>query len=332
MAFFPSGSPFRTAPSGFLVVLLLAIAGCNPNAGSTSDPTSEATAQNQRLEVTATIFPTYLFTRAVAGDAAEVNLLVPPGSEVHEYQSKPADVQQLAQTDVLVKNGLGLEEFLEGTLRSAQNQDLVEIDASQGIQALGPEATTVIAQEDADPSHEAEGGEHDHGEANPHVWLDPVRAQQQVENIREGLSQADPANHQVYEANAAAYIQKLQQLDQRFRQQLQQCQQQSCTFIAFHDAFPYLADRYGLQQVALVELPEDNLTPGDLQEVLNVARQEKVKALLTEPGVSNPALTNLARDLNLKLGTLDPLESGQRDPQYYFTAMEKNLQALEQAF
>jgi zinc/manganese transport system substrate-binding protein len=273
----------------------------------------------------------YLFTKAVAGDAAEVELLVPPGSEVHEYQSKPADVQQLAETDVLVKNGLGLEEFLEDTLRTAQNQDLVEIDASQGIQTLSPEATTVISQ-DAEHSHEAEGAEHDHGEANPHVWLDPVRAQQQVQNIREGLSQADPANRQVYEVNAAAYMQKLQQLDQQFRQQLQRCQQQSCTFIAFHDAFPYLADRYGLRQVALVELPEDNLAPGDLQEVLNVARQEKVKALLSEPGVSNPALTNLAQDLNLKLGTLDPLESGQRDPQYYFTAMEKNLQALEQAF
>lgn len=273
----------------------------------------------------------YLFTKAVAGDAAEVELLVPPGSEVHEYQSKPADVQQLAETDVLVQNGLGLEEFLEDTLRSAQNQDLVEIDASQGIQTLGPEATTLIAQE-ADPDYESEGAEHGHGEANPHVWLDPVRAQQQVQNIREGLSQADPANRQVYEANAAAYMQKLQQLDQQFRQQLQRCQQQSCTFIAFHDAFPYLADRYGLRQVALVELPEDNLAPGDLQEVLSVARHEKVKALLSEPGVSNPALTNLAQDLNLKLGTLDPLESGQRDPQYYFTAMEKNLQALERAF
>lgn len=330
MAFFSSGSTVRSAPSGLLAVLLLAIAGCSPGVESTSNSTSEATPQSQRLEVTATIFPMYLLTKAVAGDAAEVQLLVPPGSEVHEYQSKPADVQQVAETDVLVKNGLGLEEFLESTLRSAQNQDLVEIDASQGIQALSPEATIVIAQ-DADHGHESDAA-HGHDEANPHVWLDPVRAQQQVQNIREGLSQADPANRAAYEANAAAYIQKLQQLDQRFRQQLQRCQQQPCTFIAFHDAFPYLADRYGLRQVALVELPEDNLAPGDLQEVVSVAREEKVKALLAEPGVSNPALTNLAQDLSLKLGTLDPLESGQRDPQYYFTAMEKNLQALEQAF
>jgi zinc transport system substrate-binding protein len=304
----------------------LAVASCTPNA----DPEA-APPQAERLKVTTTIFPVYLFTSAVAGDAAEVQLLVPPGSEVHDYQSKPADVQQLAQAQVLVKNGLGLETFLDSTLQSAQNTDLVQVDASQGVETLAPEETTVITQEDHD--HGEEGGEgHDHGEANPHVWLDPVRAQRQVENIRDGLIQADPQNRSAYERNAATYIQRLQQLDQQFSQRLQRCRQQPCTFIAFHDAFPYLANRYGLRQVAIVEIPEDTLSPGDLQRTMTIAQQNNVKALLSEPGVSNPALTNLAQDLNLTLRTLDPLESGPTDPQYYFTAMEKNLETLDSSF
>lgn len=316
--------------SSTLAILLLAMIGCSPNPDGSENVTAEPTPQDQRLQITATIFPIYLFTQAVAGEAAAVNLLVPPGSEVHEYQSKPTDIQQLAEADVLVKNGLGLEGFLDSTLRSAENSTLVQIDSSQGVQTLDPDRNSGI-REEAGSNPQDEVAEHSH-EINPHIWLDPVRAQQQVQNIRDGLIQADPNHRAIYEANAAAYLQKLQQLDQQFRQGLQQCQQQSCTFIAFHDAFPYLADRYQLRQVAIVELPEDSLSPGDLQATINLVRQSQVRALFREPGVNNPALANLAQDLNLRLQTLDPLESGPRNPQYYFTAMEQNLNALTRAF
>lgn len=262
----------------------------------------------------------YLFTKAVAGEAAAVALLIPPGSEVHEYQCKPADVQKITQADVLVKNGLGLEDFLADTIRSAQNPNLVEITASQGIETLTPD----------DLSPQADHGHAEQG--NPHIWLDPIRAQAQVENIRDGLIQADPAQRQIYETNAAAYLQKLQQLDQQFQQQLQACKTDPCKFITLHDAFPYLANRYHLQQVAIVEIPGDSFSPGEIQRVIRVAKQSKVQALFREPGVDSQALTNLSSDLNLKLGTLDPLESGSLNPQYYFTAMEQNLQTLKRAF
>jgi zinc transport system substrate-binding protein len=282
--------------------------------------TLTSTAQNQQnTRIIATFLPIYMFTRGVTGDDAQVDILIPPGAEVHDYQATPGNVRVLSQADVLVKNGLGMEEFLDQLIANAGNPELIEIDSSQGIEAIEDE-------HDDDHGH---GHDHHHEEGNPHVWLDPVLAQQQVANIRDGLIQADPANAEIYTSNAAAYIEQLQQLDQEFAQRLAPVR--GCKFIAFHDAFPYLARRYGLEQMAIVELPEDSITPSDLQRVANAVEEYQVKAIFSEPQVDDKRLQQIASDLNLPVKELDPIESGEADPQYYFQAMEQNLQSLEQA-
>lgn len=338
----------------FLLLPYFTATGCNtPNSATdnqSASPTAQtATAPKQQLKVVTTFLPMYLFTKAVAGDAANVAILIQPGTEVHDYQSTPADVQAIAQADVVIKNGLGMEEFLESTIKSAENSKLKVIDASQGIEPLKETSQVVEAGGEAhDHAHADEkGAEHDHekgekvveekGEAghthaagNPHVWLDPVLAKKQVENIRDGLIAADPTNQPTYQANAAAYIQKLSDLNNQFEQRLKGFQDR--TFVTFHDAFPYLAKRYQLQQVAVVAIPEDQLSPQDVQTAVSAVKQFRVKALLSEPGVDNKLLDSLSKDLKVTLRSLDSLESGQLDPQYYFTAMTNNLQTLEAAF
>jgi zinc/manganese transport system substrate-binding protein len=287
----------------------------------------------------ATFLPMYLFTKAVAGEAAEVKVLIPPGTEVHEYQSKPGDVQAIAQADVLVENGLGLESFLRDTIKSAQNSKLVIVDASRGITPVGAVAPSHHAADkhgqdehghaEEGDDHKADAAGHSHPEGNPHVWLDPVLVKQQIANIRDELIKVDPSNQSTYQANAATYIQQLETLDRQFQQTLQKYP--NCTFVTFHNAYPYLARRYQLQQVAVVELPEDNLSPAEVQNAIATVKQYKVKALFGEPGTDNKLLQSLAQDLNLPLRPLDSLEAGSLDPQYYFTAMQKNLQTLEAA-
>uniref|UniRef100_UPI0025B54D3F metal ABC transporter substrate-binding protein n=1 Tax=Trichocoleus desertorum TaxID=1481672 RepID=UPI0025B54D3F len=317
---------------------LLALMGCSqPNSGSPSSPSAEpsgSAASSERLQVMATFLPMYLFTKAVAGDAADVKVLIPPGTEVHEYQSKPGDVQAIAQADVLVENGLGLESFLGDTIKSAQNSKLVIIDASRGITPIGEVAPNHHESDEhghaeAGNDHKTEAAGHSHPEGNPHVWLDPTLVKQQIANIRDELIKVDPPNQSTYTANATAYIQQLETLDQQFQQTLQKYP--NCTFVTFHNAYPYLARRYQLQQVAVVELPEDNLSPADVQNAIATVKQYKVKALFGEPGTDNKLLQSLAQDLNLPLRPLDSLEAGSLDPQYYFTAMQKNLQTLEAA-
>ncbi|MFY7805667.1 MAG: metal ABC transporter solute-binding protein, Zn/Mn family [Limnoraphis robusta] len=272
-------------------------------------------AQNTRsTKVVATFLPMYLFTKAVSGSSGEVEILVPPNVTAHEYQASPSDARKLAQAQILVKNGLGMETFLSGLVANAGNPQLKQIDASQGIQAL--------QEEDHDHDHG-----HSHAEGNPHVWLDPILAQKQVANIREGLIAADAGNAQTYRANADAYIKQLQQLDQEFKSRLGSVQ--GCKFIAFHDAYPYLARRYGIQQMAVLELPEDSISPRDIQRVIAAVKQYNVQALLSEPGVNDSRLQQISNDVGLPVKTLDPIETGSLDPQYYFTAMRKNLKTLE---
>ncbi|WP_459195274.1 metal ABC transporter substrate-binding protein [Nostoc sp. FACHB-892] len=324
----------RSGILSIIALLMLSMtAGCsqsNQNQGASTEQSSQAqttastpVAQLEKTKVVTTFLPIYLFTKAVAGNVADVEILVPPGTEVHEYQATPQNVKAIATANVLVKNGLGLEEFLKNTVKNAENSKLTEIDASKGIKPLN-EISPVVRTTEEEKDHD-----HEHGQGNPHVWLDPVLAKQQVTNIRDGLIAADPANKVTYEANATAYIKELESLNSEFQQTLQKTP--SCTFITFHDAFPYLAQRYNLKQVAVVQIPEDQLSPTDVQNAVNAVKKFKVKALFSEPGVDNKLLTSLSKDLKLNLRTLDSLETGETDPQHYFKAMKANLQTLETA-
>lgn len=295
------------------------LTSCTQSAPSQTTGTAQPVANaKKKLRVVATFLPVYLFTKAVAGDAAQVDILLKPGTEVHEYQSTPADVKALAETDVVVKNGLGIEEFLDNTIKSAQNSKLKVIDASQGITPVNKISQVVHI------------GKEEHSSGNPHVWLDPMLAKKQVETIRDGLISADPENKAKYEANAAAYLQQLTALNSEFEQVLKPFQDR--TFITFHDAFPYLAKRYDLKQVAVVEIPEDQLSPADVKTTIDSVKQFQAKALFSEPGVDNKLLNSLSNDLKVTLRPLNSLEAGETDPQYYLTAMRSNLQTLKAAF
>jgi zinc/manganese transport system substrate-binding protein len=311
----------------FTLFCCLIASGCNQTQNTTaqngvqSSPSSAEKVENlEKTKVVTTFLPVYLFTKAVAGDVADVEILIPPGTDVHEYQATPDDVKAIATANILVKNGLGMEEFLANTIKNAENSKLIEIDASKGIKVV----------DDISPVEEVKGHDHDHkhehAEGNPHVWLDPVFAKQQVINIRDGLINADPANKEVYQKNTAAYIQELDKLNNEFQQTLSKTP--NCTFITFHDAFPYIAQRYNLKQVAVVKIPEDQLSPADVKKAVNAVKKYQVKALFSEPGVDNKLLNSLSQDLKLTLYPLKSLENGETNPQYYFQAMRDNLQSL----
>ncbi|NES07870.1 MAG: zinc ABC transporter solute-binding protein [Okeania sp. SIO2F4] len=285
-------------------------------------------AQNRDgTKIVATFLPMYIFTKGVTGEGGEVEILVPPGTDPHDYQATPENARTIAEADVLVKNGLGFEEFLEKLVDGTGNSQLQEIDASQNIEPIEEKEDDHDDRDRHDHDHHHSHG-HSHEEGNPHVWLDPVLAQQQVKNIRDGLIQANPNNATTYQTNANIYLQKLQQLDQEFKTRLAPFQ--GCKFIAFHDAYPYLAKRYNLQQMAVVELPQDNITPKDIQRVINATKEYQVKALLGEIGYDDSRVQQIAKDIGVPVKKLDPLESGLLDPEHYFTAMRNNLKTLEE--
>jgi zinc/manganese transport system substrate-binding protein len=290
----------------------------------------QRSARSARLKVVSTVLPITLFTRAVAGDCAEVTPLLPPGTGPHHFQAKPADLAALRAAAVLVKNGLELEDFLAKLVESAQNPRLVVIDSSRDVATLNLPLPGNHSGKQMPDGHQAE----DHTRANPHIWLDPLRAVQQVEAIRDGLVQADPDCAKTYGRNAQAFIAQLRELNREIASELKPYQGKS--FVAFHDFAPYFAQRYGLKPTFLVDLPELNPTPVDLIRVASEVKRSGLKAVLSEPQEGDRSFNALARDLGVQISLFDPLETGTEQqalsPATYFKVMRSNVAQLRQAF
>jgi zinc/manganese transport system substrate-binding protein len=297
------------------VLLMAALVSCG------TPQKSDGNSDQSKLNVVSTFLPITLFTEAVAGECANVTALIPPNLGPHDFQATPSDISALSKASVLVKNGLGMEYFLDKLIKSAENDSLQVIDTSRGV--------AVIESEEEDGDH---GG--DHGEVNPHIWLDPLRAVQQVENIRDGLVKADPGCTDGYTQRAAAYTEKLKGLNTTFANQLKPFRGQ--TFVAFHDFAPYFAERYDLKAEFVVDVPEMNPTPADLQRVSNLVEESQLKALLSEPQEGDRSFNALAEDLGVKVVTFDPLETGSEEaskqPDTYFKVMARNVAALIKSF
>lgn len=276
------------------------------------------------LPVVTTVLPMTLFTEAVGGSCVLVTQLLPPARGPHGFQARPADLAAVARARVLVRNGLGLEAFLDRMLKASQPADQLVIDASQGVATLGM----------APASGHGHGRGHPQGTVNPHVWLDPRRAAQQVETIRAGLTRADPGCADGYRRRAAAFTSQLLHLDRQIEAELAPYRGQG--FVAFHAVAPYFAQRYGLRAAVLVDLPESEPSPADLQRVARAVRSSRFRVLVREPQAGSRSFQSLAADLGLGLSVFDPLEvvsaEAPRSPSIYLEVMRRNAAELSRAF
>ncbi len=326
----PVRRPVLALAAGLSALLL----GCRP---AVQAPEAQA-GRADRPRVVTTFLPITLFTRAVAGDCAEVTALIPAASGPHDFQARPGDVAALKNARVLVKNGLEMESFLDKLVKGAENPDLKVIDSSRGIATLeNPEASgeaKAEAHDDHGHDDHGHGHGHDHGPINPHIWLDPVRAAQQVDNIRDGLIAADPACADGYRRNAAAFSGQLRQLNTEFEKQLAPFRGK--TFVVLHDFAPYFADRYGLKAAYLVDVPEQNPSPADLARVAETVKRTQLRALLSEPQEGNRSFNALAGDLGIRISVFDPMETGteeaSRNAATYAEVMRRNVSDLVSAF
>ncbi len=224
----------------------------------------------------------------VAGDRLQVATLMPLGLDPHAFEPTPRDVAQISESGVLIVNGAGFEEWLTEVLDNAGGSRLV-IDASAGL------SSRQTGAEEAAVSSEAAQA------VDPHFWLDPTKTVRYVENIRDGLSQADPAGKAVYAANAAAYIDQLKALDSWIRQQIEMIPPERRLLVTNHESFGYYADRYGLQVVgAVVPSISTNSSPSaqQLAALTDLIRSTGAPAIFLETGAN----TQLAQQLHDETG------------------------------
>ena len=283
--------------------------------------------QAKALKVVTSFFPVYCFTVQVAGEWAEVDNLLPPGIGPHEFQFAPRDLRKLTDADLVIINGLQLESWLEAALKqAAAGRPKTIVAVSDGLD------TRLIHDEESQAGGPGTGEKtpvespgHAHGAGpNPHIWLDPQLAAHAVTNILKALQKADPDHAAGYQANAQRYLAQLEKLDDDYRAALTPLK--SVAFITYHQAFPYLTRRYGLNLAGVIEaVPDVEPSPKYLARLSRRMRDQQVKVIFTEPQYSGKLAVQLARDHQISLGVLDTLETGPLQPGAYEEGMRRNL-------
>jgi len=274
-------------------MLLPTVAGCS------GDPTAGTAAAVPTVVTGA--YPFAFVAEQVGGDGVDVVNLTPPGVEPHDIEISPQQTAQVSDADVIV------------TLPGFQPA-FDEVVAQSGGDAAVVDLTDAVPLTGTDP----------------HVWLDPTNLIPIAHAVADALSAANPAAADTYDANAASFAEQITELDKAFSKTLATCRRD--TFVTNHAAFGYLADRYGLTQLAISGLdPAAEPSPAQLADVADAARAAGVTTVFTEPLVSPATAETLASELGLTVETLDPVE-GVADPTSdYFSVMRQNLDALATA-
>ncbi|MCX7712232.1 MAG: zinc ABC transporter substrate-binding protein [Chthoniobacterales bacterium] len=307
--------------------------------------------EKNKLTVLTSFFPIHAHTLAITGNLANVIQILPPNSSPHDYELKPSDLVNITNADLVIINGAGLESWLQKIVKNV-NPKIQILDTSTNLPLLPnpqpthnledqnehthnhPSSQAIPTQEKINSLHENSHHHHSHKNCchsaqslNPHFWLDPVLAKAQAQSILDALCKADPQNAQSYQANAASYFQKLDQLHADFQKTLAQLPNKN--LVTFHSAFTYLASRYGLNYVGFIEkCPEANPSPKQLADLINTIRKLSIGVIFADKNYSPPFMEKIARETNTKLSFLDTLEFGVASPNAYIERMQANLQIL----
>ena len=280
-----------------------------------------------KLKALTTILPLYCFAANVVGTLADVENLLPGNVGPHDFQFSARDLQKISEADLIIVNGLGLEAWLDKPLQTlAKARKVALVEASEGLTAaeLVNSSSQLAGISETQESH---GRSSKYGGPNPHIWLDPRLAMHAVTNILRAFQLADAANASGYAENAGAYLRRLAQLDATIQIGLTPIQ--GVPFIAYHDAFAYWMRRYDLRLVGVVEaIPEVDPSPQQLHRLCGVIRQTGAKAIFTEPQFSSRLARQIARDLKLSIGELDPMETGPFTLTAYEDMMQANMHSL----
>ena len=268
------------------------------------------TAQASGIKIVASFYPMYIMAKNVAKDVPGVsvqNLTPPLTGCLHDYTVTTNDMKKLADAQVFVANGAGMESFLDKIV--AQHPNLKIIQLSEGIPLIkGP------------------GNEGD----NPHIWVSISNAILQVKNLGKAMEQYDPIHNKIYEKNTADYTAKLEALRQKMHSEL--APYKGMSIITFHEAFPYFAKEFDLRISAVVERePGSEPSAKELADTIELVKKSNTQALFSEPQYPDSAARTIAKETSAKVYVLDPAVTGPDAYDAYINIMENNLKVLKEA-
>lgn len=256
------------------------------------------------LQVFVSVLPLKTFVEKVGGDYVAVQAMVQPGYSPHTYDPTPQQISALAKTDLYVRTGVPFEQAWMERIHSA-NSDMKVLDARVGIDLR------TIEHHEHETAHDErhQNKEHDtrhlgDSERDPHIWTSPPLVKQMAKNIRNTLTELDPAHGQAYAGNYAAFAAELDALDRDIRALLKDVTNRK--FMVFHPAWGYFADTYGLTQIPI---EQEGKEPGAraLTELIKQAKRENVKVIFVQPQFNKKSAEQVASDIGGRVVAIDPL-------------------------
>ena len=282
-----------------------------------------------KLQIATTIYPVYEFTKEIVGNTADVKLLLPAGTEAHDYEPSAKTLAELNQVDSLIYHNENMETWVSDTAESL-NSDVNVIKGTKDMVLLPGEEDAHEYTSGETTDHESHEG-HSHT-YDPHTWSSPHRAILEVTSIAKQLKTLYPDKADIFQANADAYIKELTALDQAYTEALSDASRTD--FVTAHTAFKYLAVDYGLNQIGIAGLtPHAEPSADRLAQLADYVEKNNISYIYYEEASSDKLAKTLAEEVGVKTAVLNPLENLTQDAirkgANYISVMEDNLAALQ---
>ncbi|MDI6023527.1 metal ABC transporter substrate-binding protein [Leucobacter sp. UT-8R-CII-1-4] len=277
-----------------------------------------AAAQSDRLQVVTTTTQLADFSAIVGGDNIELTSLMKPGSSAHHFDPTPGDLLAIGKADVLVINGVGLDEFIDNSIDASGFKGTI-IDASTGVDLVaaaaisdeGKEGDEHAEEEEHDHSHgHGHGDEHDHGDLNPHLWTSPKQAEGMVKAIAVGLAKVDPSHSKDYTGRADDYNKKLSEMNDWIAAEFEKVPAEDRVLVTGHDSLRYYLHDYSIDYAgSLLPSFEDNAEPSaaEVDALVAAIKDRGVKAIFVESSLSPKLAQAVAKEAGVKVIDADTL-------------------------
>lgn len=308
----------------------LLLAGCS-NGTKPSDNKDED--DHGKLTIYTTVYPLQYFAERIGGDFVQVNTIYPPGADEHSYEPTQKDMMNLADADIFVYIGLGLEGFVEKAKNTLKNENVTLVGAAEKLHIEKAEHDEHGDDEHSEDDEQGEDNHaHHHGDVDPHVWIDPVYAKDLALAIKEALIEKMPEQKATFENNYSLLAKELDRLNVDFEKIISKSKHKE--IIVSHSAFGYWENRYGIKQISVAGLSTTNEpSQKQLQKIIEVAKEYDLKYVFFEQNVNSKLTEIIQKEIGAKPLVLHNLsvltDDDIKNNPTYFSLMEGNLKALE---
>ncbi|HHV46077.1 MAG TPA: zinc ABC transporter solute-binding protein [Tissierellia bacterium] len=286
-----------------IAILAIVFTGCAKNENASMD-------NKGKPLVYASFYPLYFLAHEIGGDNIELKTIIPHGVEPHDYEPSINQLKDLSEARVLIYNGANFESWIDKIVGSVVDEEIA-INASQYCNLIVEDGVT-----------------------DPHLWLDPENMIRIGKVIKDRFIELDPNNKESYEENYETLKNRLELLDKRYYEELRD--KKMDTIIVSHNAFGYMAKRYGFKQIPVAGIsPDQEPSPRTIADIIDLAKDKNYEYIFLESMASPKTVETIAEETNLKTLVLNPIEGLTEEEMErgkdYISIMEENLENLKEA-